>query len=259
MRYYKDKLFVVKIFVMGIIYILENKVNGKKYVGKTKLAFGKRLKRHRKSHSLIGNALRKYGTDNFKVTLVEIPNENLSEKEIESIKEYNSKYPYGYNLTDGGDSPPLCFGNKWNLGKTLTDEHKRSISEGLKGKRKGLRGKPHTQETRKKISDGNKGKLLTEETKKKISEARKGCKFTEEHKANISMALKGMKPSPNCHKKGTHKSDEWKKKMSIVMKGHKHSEETKRKISEASKGRHLSEETRAKMSEAHKRRVTNVL
>lgn len=73
----------------------------------------------------------------------------------------------------------------------------------------------------------HKGKPRSEETKKKISEANKGKKLSEERKRKISEAHKGMHPS-----------DEARKKMSEAHKGMRYSEETKKKISEVSKGKH---------------------
>ena len=55
---------------------------------------------------------------------------------------------------------------------------------------------PMTEETKKKIGDGNRGKTVSDESKKKISEARKGIKFSAEHKQKLSEAQKGIsKPS----------------------------------------------------------------
>lgn len=53
------------------------------------------------------------------------------------------------------------------------------------------KGKPCSEETKKKISETEKGKKLSEETKKKISEAGKGRKHTEEAKKKMSICRKG--------------------------------------------------------------------
>ena len=37
------------------------------------------------------------------------------------------------------------------------------------------KGRKHSEETKRKISDGNKGKFVSEETKRKISQSKKGC------------------------------------------------------------------------------------
>ena len=76
-----------------------------------------------------------------------------------------------------------------------------------------------------------KGRRHSEETRKKLSETHKG------------------KPSPN---KGKHLSEEHKKKLSETHKGKQFSEEHKNKLSEANKGKHFSEEHKKKISEAKK-------
>lgn len=49
-----------------------------------------------------------------------------------------------------------------------------------KGTRKSIKGIPHSEEHKKKISEGNKGRIVSEETRKKISDANKGRKYSEE-------------------------------------------------------------------------------
>lgn len=109
----------------------------------------------------------------------------------------------------------------------------------------------HSEETRQKLSvankghaSPNKGKPMSEETKRKISEAEKGKKMSEEAKLKISTALKGKKLGEF--------SEEHKRKLSAARKERKISDETKLKLSNALKGRKFSEETKRKMSEARK-------
>ena len=77
---------------------------------------------------------------------------------------------------------------------------------------------PHTEETKRKMSEGHKGKKLTEKTKRKISEARLGTKHTEESKIKMSEVKSGEKHP---------------------FYGKTHTEESKRKMSESRKGRFL--------------------
>jgi len=54
------------------------------------------------SHFL-NNAIRKYGVDDFEVELLECCDTSMAdEREIYYIKHYNSLYPSGYNLKNGG-------------------------------------------------------------------------------------------------------------------------------------------------------------
>ena len=204
---------------MGTIYILENKVNGKCYIGQTTQNFKKRFRKHCQSHSYIGNALRRYGIDNFNKLLLEnVPEEELNYWEIHYIQECNSISPNGYNLTYGGDKPPTCIGNTWNIGKIHTKEHNKKISESNKGRISGMKDKHQSEEAKKKISIGNKGKTLTEENKKNISKSKIGIPLKEEHKKNISKSLKGLRRIVGLHRKGTLKSENWKRRQSEIMK-----------------------------------------
>ena len=58
-------------------------------------------------------------------------------------------------------------------GKPRSEETKKKMSEAKKGNKYNL-GKKHSEETKKKLSEAAKGKHLSEETKKKLSEAKKG-------------------------------------------------------------------------------------
>ena len=88
----------------------------------------------------------------------------------------------GYNLTDGGDG--VC-------GLVHSEETKRKLSEGNVGK-------VVSEETRRKLSEAATGRVHSEETKKKMSLIRKGRGFTEAHKRNLSAAacLRGGEASP---------------------------------------------------------------
>jgi hypothetical protein len=212
---------------MGTIYILENKVDGKCYVGQTTKIFKDRFKQHQIAPLYIGRALRKYGIENFEIILLEnVPEEELDYWETHYIKECNSISPNGYNFDSGGN-----------------------------------KNKHRCEETRKKISESNKGKIFSEEYKKKLSEAHKGKKrppFTEEAKKKMSEIKKKAKIIPPSWK-GKRHSEETKKKMSEVQKGHSVSKETKTKIIEARKsqfppmkGKHHTEETKEKIRQSLK-------
>lgn len=73
----------------------------------------------------------------------------------------------------------------WNKGKTFSEEIRKKMSESQK-KRTGRVGKPHSLESRKKMSEWHTGKVLSEETKIKIGKAVKGRVHSEETKRKIS-------------------------------------------------------------------------
>lgn len=129
------------------IYLRTNKINGMQYVGETE-NFDRREKEWKclkKNYAnwYITEERNKYGLDNFNVVIINHceTQEEAYELEEKYIKELGTKYPEGYNMTDGGA---------------------------------GLKGYNHLQETKKKISETHKGKKMSEEHKKKLSEANKG-------------------------------------------------------------------------------------
>lgn len=76
------------------------------------------------------------------------------------------------------------------MGKKLSEDHKRKISETRIGKYIGenspMYGKIHSEATKHKISEANTGKKHSEETKRKISEGNTGKKLSEETKRKMS-------------------------------------------------------------------------
>ena len=168
---------------MGVIYVRTNKFNGKQYVGKaTDLeARQKDWKRLSQSYAgpIINRARAKYGLDAFDFEILkECEDDELDYWEMYYIKELNTKAPYGYNLTNGGDG-----GNTY-ICKNAEEMNiiKQKISESNKGEKNHMYGKHHTEETKKKIIKalkGRKRKPHSEETKRKISESNKNGKWSK--------------------------------------------------------------------------------
>jgi hypothetical protein len=112
----------------------------------------------------------------------------MKQKEIQLIRERKSlASETGYNLTLGGDG---------RLGYKLSEETKRKIGEGNKGKTytaeslekmsvaakkrsvgklSPMDGKKHTDDALKKISESSKGRIFSEESRIKKSESRIGA------------------------------------------------------------------------------------
>ena len=74
---------------------------------------------------------------------------------------------------------------------------------------KGLKLPPLTEEHRRKISEGNKGKKMSEEAKEKIGKAHKGKEISRSTRDKLSNANKGQIPWMT----GKHHSEETKKKI----------------------------------------------
>lgn len=129
-----------------------------------------------------------------------------------------------------------------------------------------MKGKPKSEEQKRKLSESKKGKPVSEATKKKLSESLRGREFTDEHKSNLSKALINRqfsdehKSNISKSKTGRQLSDSEKAariKVGDMNRGRKHSEESKAKISASQKGKVVSEESKAKMSKSAKIRKPN--
>lgn len=122
----------------GTIYCIENKVNSKKYIGKT-IEPKVRYYNHFKSladnnhyNKYLQRSYNKYGKCNFTFKIIEenIKKDNLSKREKYWIKYYNTYKGKGYNLTIGGEK--LIKENNPMWSKELSQEAKNKISQSLK-------------------------------------------------------------------------------------------------------------------------------
>lgn len=189
---------------MYCIYRITNNINGKTYIGQHKYA--DLNDKYMGSGKLLQKAYHKYGKDNFTKEILYsriLNKETADSMEIFAIKKERAIGKAEYNIADGGQ------GGHGHC--KLSEEHKRNISESLKGK-----GHQVSEETKLKLSKANKGKIFSEETKRKLSEANKGKKRSDETKRKMSEARKG-KPKSEEHKeklseacKGQHKGKTWK-------------------------------------------------
>ena len=138
---------------MGYIYLVKNKINGKIYIGQTlQNDINTRWKYHKTIDKryiglILYNAYKKYGHENFEYKIVCICfDEDTNKYEKEYIKKYNSLYPKGYNLLEGGEnkkhneftkkilSDKMKGINHPNFGKKLSEEHVLNIKKSLKRK-----------------------------------------------------------------------------------------------------------------------------
>ena len=147
------------------VYLRTNKANGKQYVGQTK-DFKSRESDWKclsinYANKVITEERKEFGLENFdSIILAEVDTrEEAWELERKYIKEFNTKFPNGYNMSDGGKG-----------------------ANGTEAWNKGIKG-CFSEETIQKMSDARKGKepwnknfigCYSEETIQKMSETRKG-------------------------------------------------------------------------------------
>lgn len=176
-----------------IIYKITNKINGKIYIGQTRQSIDIRFSCHCKKStatkgvSLIANSIQKYGRDNFTIIKIDeaysLP--ELNEKETYWINFYNStNKTIGYNLMSGGRNSSHSQESKDKISKANSNpspETRKRKSDSHKGKPahknsiaalvRATKGIPQSDEHKQKRSLALKGKPRSEETRRKISES----------------------------------------------------------------------------------------
>ena len=165
------------------VYKITNNLNNKIYIGKSNnpekrwkqhVALSKKNKLIDGHYSYLHSAIKKYGIENFSMEIIACFNSNLDAFDFESktIFELKSNYrEIGYNLTTGGEGV---------VGFKQTKEQIIKSANSRRGKFVGVNnknyGKKHSEEHRRKISEGNKGRITSDEVKLKISAANSGYK-----------------------------------------------------------------------------------
>ena len=177
------------------VYMHENKTNGKKYIGITGKDPEKRWLKgtNYRTCTAMNRAFQKYGWDGFNHVIIEsgLTREEACAKEKELIAKYNTRDPsFGYNICVGGGATEGCMfsdeelkrrsefwkgennpnykGKMWtpeyrehmraiNTGKKLTEEHKKKISDGCRGKTH------HDDEFRKRLAERNKHSVVRDD------------------------------------------------------------------------------------------------
>jgi group I intron endonuclease len=124
-------------YAKGIIYLITNTKNNKKYVGLTIQTLKRRWKyhveqanmNHIKSEESLHNSIRVYGKDVFNIQQIDIGTTkmDLENKERKWIKNLNTLTPNGYNISTGGVSggsnkkPTFINGLKFESLKSATE------------------------------------------------------------------------------------------------------------------------------------------
>jgi group I intron endonuclease len=181
-----------------IVYKTINLVNGKYYIGKHKVSsdyfdgyFG--------SSEVVNNAIEKYVIESFeRITLCEFDNEDecfLAEEKIigdlwKTDKNCYNKQPGGKGFSSGN--------NHYTQGNGFSKKHKENLKIARKNRL------PHSEETKRKMSESRKGSKRTIEQRKNMSRAQSGKNnpmygktHSEEKKKEIGKKLQGKYTGEN--------------------------------------------------------------
>lgn len=187
------------------IYMIKNLSNNKCYVGFH--STNEIYDNYYGSGVYLGRAIKKYGEQNFIKGILEFCSiDNWESKETYWINKMNTKYPNGYNLTNGGEGA---------VGIIVSDEAKLKMSKTrierkiAEGENNGMFGKHHSKESKDKLSATRKqrgssaginnhkfDKTLYKFYNTKTKEIFEGYKYDLAHKINstgsaINAVIKG--------------------------------------------------------------------
>jgi len=176
---------------IAYLYCITNLLDGMQYIGvstEPERRFRMHYVKSNRTNSYIKSAIRKYGPENFKMTiLMQGKKDYCYEREKEAVKSYNTKVPNGYNICDGGRGFNGVKGKDHPLtGVPLSAEHRLKISNSLKGHK-------NTPEQIASMKAKLTGRKIPDEVKQKIKESSKNIVRTAEWSANISKGLTGHK------------------------------------------------------------------
>lgn len=187
---------------MRFVYVLQNLVNGKVYVGQTKSPSKRKATHFYNARKGIARplyaAIRKHGVENFAFeVLEECIDDVVNEREQYWVAHFDSFNPEkGYNLTSGGNQ---------------LIEFSEEVVQRTCNHHVGMRGRHHTAATREKMREAcRRREVPSEETRKKISDAAKARKGER-----AAMFGKRGENSPLFGRKHT---DEARQKMSEARK-----------------------------------------
>lgn len=187
--------------MVGYIYLITDTTNGMQYVGQHHYDKQELDPNYHGSGHIIKSIYKKR-PHSLKEEYLKTC---YSQKELDELEKYfiflyNTLYPNGYNLAEGGRGGIPCEESRRkmsesNKGRHHTEETKRKISKTRKnnvpcGKEHYLFGRHLSEETKRKMSESNKGKHHSEETKRKLSEYRKELYKNEDVRIKLSEYVK---------------------------------------------------------------------
>ena len=183
-----------------IVYVITNVLNGKRYIGLTSRSLAKRWLAHksdarRGSRSALHRAIRKYGEEAFRVSVLASLMPNLGHDDLRLLErdliaqEGTFSFEAGYNRNPGGDG--LAKGATTSRkGKPLSEEQRAKLREAWarnpdrRSAQAERNRKGHSPETRAKITAAN----LKPERVEALRARNAVMNQSAEHKAKLKAA-----------------------------------------------------------------------
>ena len=182
--------------MVGYIYLITDTTNGMKYTGQHHYNKEGELDPNYHGSGIIISRIYKERPETLKEEYIKTcySDSEMNDDEKYYIKLYDTLWPNGYNLSEGGDGGVPC------------EETRRKISNSLKGLFSGEKhpmfGKHQSEESRRKMSSSHKGlqtgekhpffgKHHSEESKKKMSDKKKGIPNEKLSKKVLQFTLTG--------------------------------------------------------------------
>lgn len=169
---------------VGTIYCLQFP-NGKTYIGQT-WNFPRRMREHKRSSTLIkkyplNHAINKYGWENIEINILN--KELKTQEEMNTCELYYTNIYYsrvcenGYNTKEPGSRGAHTEETKKKIKNSnilsVTEERRKKMKERVSGNKNPMFGKNGDKNPMFGVESPNKGKKHTMESRKKMSEAAK--------------------------------------------------------------------------------------
>jgi len=187
--------------VKGEIYKITNLITNKMYVGQTRshylnrekyrpfghmgrfkshISESKSISKSDTSCRYLNSAFNKYGIENFVCELITTCNiDDLDIYEIKYISELNTKFPNGYNLTNGGQKQGFIKGKKIKLTDIVKPIKKSTLNRNLK------RSEETKQLISQRLKEYKKDPLVRENNMRRVQQQHLNNRFEKYKNINI--------------------------------------------------------------------------
>lgn len=205
----------------GVIYCIEHKETGKKYIGQTTQSILTRWKDHKKNGSyclLLSRAIQKHGSDSFSIyELADASSKDeLNEKEIFYISLFDStSRQNGYNLRGGGSFGKHSDESKERMSKSVmkayeNPEFREKLIASRTGKKRSVEycnraskrmlGNKLSPDAKEKISTSVAKHWKSDEYRKRVSEGQKIARSSNDYKLMVAANTRAQWSDNECKK-----------------------------------------------------------